>query len=296
MRSTPLILLLTITALPCLAGEDAPAAAAAADEAPATRTVVVAAIPLSLPDNLSGQAATLDQVLVDEINECNLFKVMAGVELQAALGAAGRGDLSACHVGHCLNEMLETLKVQRVVAGRIKKSGSGYSVEVELVGGPPGENRAELQWAGAEAELEHVLRAATQLAAVPRSWHEPAGLKLKDIPQGATVYIDGRAFDISDRGTIGPLSLGTHELLVEHPDFREWREPVVLGSGQLLEMPSGLEESRFYHEWWFWTTVVGAVAVAVIVPVAVVMSKGPEEGHKVPNGDLGKIQLGVVRW
>jgi len=290
MRSLPLALGLMLLTHPVLAQE------AAGTEPTSTGTIPVAVIPLALPGGLYEQQTRLDAVLVSEVTECNLYKVISGNDLQAALGARGRGDLVACGGGTCLNEMLEVLGVQRVVLAQIQEKGSGYSVVVEMVGGPPGENRAELQWAGEEGQLEHVLRAATQLAAVPRAWHEGAGVKLKDLPQGATVYIDGRLYEPNDVGAIGPLTLGTHELLVEHPDYQEWKEPIVLGSGQLLEMPSELQETKIYHEWWFWTAIAAAAAVAVIVPVAVVVSKDPEPGHQVPGGDLGKIQLGVIQW
>ena len=101
---------------------------------------------------------------------------------------------------------------------------------------------------------------------------------------GALVKVDGKpAGHVPTEIRLDP---GTHEIVLDHPDYYASSSKVVVGVGERKEVDLPLEEvPAVYETWWFWT-IIGGVAVtggAIGVGVALTTERGPDEGSIDPG-------------
>lgn len=109
------------------------------NDAPPEYIPYVAVTPLEGHGIAESEAATLTEVLSNELLNTGKFRVMERDRMNEILQEQGFQQSGACNDEACLVEMGQMLGIEQLIAGSIGKVGKAYSINVRIVSVATGE-------------------------------------------------------------------------------------------------------------------------------------------------------------
>lgn len=109
--------------------------------------------------------------------------------------------------------------------------------------------------------------------------------------KGARVTVDGTPAGTVPTETI--IRAGRHLIRVERDGFEPAQSSAVLVAGERKELSLPLAETPpITSRWWFWTSIGAVVAGGVVVTVALLTERSPDQGNIAP----GKLATPLVTF
>ncbi|MCC7380207.1 MAG: hypothetical protein IT384_00145 [Deltaproteobacteria bacterium] len=209
-------------------------------------------------------ATSLTQILTVEVKQVPGTKVIARDDIRAVLDLETQKELLGCGDSNsCLAEIGGALGVDYLVAGHVGRIAETHVVALRLIDPNTLEVRSRVteSFVGPEDQLVGALRfAVRKLFGLDAT--KPGELALSAGEGTGAVFIDGLpAGDVSQ--PLRGLPPGRHNLRIVDPDYLPWKGDVYVQPGR-TDLSVVLEDrpTRWYQSWIFWTSVVGAAAIA----------------------------------
>jgi hypothetical protein len=199
---------------------------------------VIALAPLSTlgseDTSAAGQATTaaLERALAGLPDS----KVVAAAQVAQAIKRAKRPTLAGCDGdASCLRELGQLVGAEVVVTGQAGGLASAQVIYLSATATASGQELGSTTWtAGAGDSAD----AAVVRLLAPRAYTGTLALQLGAVR--ASVYVDGSRLPPSGNGTYA-LSVGTHALRVNHPEFRDFVRFVDIGYQQTTKVDVQLQ-------------------------------------------------------
>lgn len=228
-------------------GQDAPDVEPRREE-DASGRVAVLVLAASPADSAAADGIT--EVLIGDLAgaEEGPSSIVGKEELQAQLGQSEEGSLDCVSSAPCLGRVGVQLGVDEVIAGTIRRVGSGWRFDLQRIDIRSGESIGRV-FEEVRGEQDDLGELAGAMQSALRRLYAPIvpAAELTVVPSaqpsafGATVTVDaGDPQVFSGDAITFELAAGPHEVVVALPGHRPWRRTLDLGAGASLRVEPGL--------------------------------------------------------
>jgi hypothetical protein len=251
---------------------------------------------LELSRRYAGIGPALAQLIAEEAARVPGYELLSAADVRAVLDQEAAKQLVGCSATDCLAEIAEAMDADLILSGRVQVADDGAPlVSLTLINARAivVMNRVNLVWRGAEDRLTDVVRTATQLLILEPEKRVPGLLVLKGVPAGARVYVDGleRTAD-HDKGGVGGLTVGPHEVLIESPDKQPATLQVIVQTGKDVVVDVELLDEPVPAPL-LWVGGISAVVLGGAVTVGIVYLAG--QGDVALSARVGATDVETLR-